>query len=343
MLVFMQPFLKNSIELGEIKKLLFIFIGLFLSAKVFASDPNVTASVKIDTTLIRIGEQFHVHLNATAPAGTKLLFPVLPDSIKKLEIVQRSKIDTTKSADGKINSYHQQLTVTSFDSGFYVIEPIPFYYQSSGKPTDSVLTEAQLITVRTIPVDTTQAIKDIKATLDVPLTWKEILPYVLGALVLAGLIILTIREVKRRKKKVVEVKVKIPSRPAHEIALEELKRTEEEKLWQQGYFKKYHSAISDIIRTYIEHRFSINALEYTTDETLDHFRGNLVSGEAKEKLRTILQLADMVKFAKMQPVANENEQSLKDAYSFVMLTKPATADDFKENGRPVRPEKEVVT
>src|SRR5689334_18953506 len=107
--------------------------------------------------MIRIGEQFQAHLNATMPAGTKMRFPILPDTLKKLEIVQRTTIDTTKSADGKSLTLHQQLTLTSFDSGFYVIEPIPFYFQQVGKPdSDSVSTEAQLITVRTIAVDTTK-------------------------------------------------------------------------------------------------------------------------------------------------------------------------------------------
>jgi hypothetical protein len=326
----MNIILKNIFNMASVKAIAFIVFIFIIPAKIFASDPTIQVSARVDTTMIRIGEQFHVHLDATAPSGTKLIFPVLPDTIKKLEIVQRSKIDTTKSADGKTISLHQQLTLTSFDSGFYVIEPIPFYFQEAGKSdSDSVSTEAQLITVRTIPVDTTQAIKDIKNTMDVPFTLKEALPYIIGFLVIIILTIVIIRKFKTQKKKVTQVRVKIPERPAHEIALEELKKVEDEKLWQQGYFKKYHSAVADIIRTYIEHRFSINAMEYTTDETLDHLRGNTINEEAKQKLKDLLQLADMVKFAKVQPVANENEQSMKDAYRFIALTKPVTAGDFK--------------
>ena len=119
-----------------------------------------------------------------------------------------------------------------------------------------------------------------------------------------------------------------PKRPAHEIALETLKKIAEEKLWQQGLYKQYQSSVSDAIRTYIEHRFDINAMEYTTDETLSHLRNNLVPVEAKEKLRQLLQLADLVKFAKAIPVGTENELSMQQAVDFVMLTKPATKEDF---------------
>jgi len=326
----MNPGIKKYIASRNLR-IVILSICILHFTFLISSAQNIKADAKIDTSSIRIGEQFHMNLSATAPVGTKIYFPQFPDTLKKLEIVQRSKIDTIKSADGKSNTLQQQLTLTSFDSGFYVLEPFPFYFQNAGNPQmDSVLTEAQLITVRTIQVDTTKAIKDIKATLDVPITFREILPYLIGLLVVVVLTLLIIRELKRRKKKVVPVQVKIPTRPPHEIALEALKQTEDDKLWQQGFFKRYHSNVSEIIRTFIEHRFSIQALEYTTDETLDHFRGNLINDEAKDKLKYLLQLADMVKFAKAQPIATENEQSMKFAYDFIALTKPVTSSDFKE-------------
>lgn len=326
-----MKFKKQHIKLWGAAKMLGIACFILHFAFSTTLGQNVLVVATIDTANIRIGEQFHLNLSATAPADVKMFFPQLPDSINKLEIVSRSKIDTLKSADGKTITWQQQLTMTSFDSGFYVLEPISFYFQTPQNPgKDSAFTDALLITVQTLPVDTTRAIKDIKATFDVPITFKEILPYLLGALAAIALTVFIIREIKKRNRKTVPVSIKIPTRPAHEIALEALKKAEEEKLWQQGLLKKYHSVVSEIIRTYIEHRFSINAMEYTTDETLDHFRGNLIRDEAKEKLKYLLQVADMVKFAKSQPVPSENEQAMSCAYDFVALTKPVTADDFVE-------------
>ena len=307
----------------------------------FSIAQNVLVTAKADTTKIKIGEQFNLNLGITAPKGTLIFFTSVPDTLHKLEVIKRSKIDTLQSADGKSTTLQQKLTITCFDSGFYVIEPFTFFFQKPGTTgTDSLSTEAQLLTVVSIPVDTTKAIKDIKATLDVPLTLKEVLPYIIGVLLIIILIGLIIYLTKKNKKSTKIVKRKIPLRPAHEIALEALKQTEEEKLWQQGFFKKFHSNVSDTIRQYIEHRFNINAMEYTTVETLDHLKGNIVTEEAKEKLNYILQLADMVKFAKVQPIANENEQSLSNAYSFVMLTKPVTQDDFKDKEKVKEAEKE---
>ena len=127
-----------------------------------------------------------------------------------------------------------------------------------------------------------------------------------------------------------EVKIVVPVIPPHILALEALKKTMEEKLWQQGLYKQYHSSVSDTLRAYIEGRFEINALELTTDETMSRFRGNMLREDARQKLFAILQLADMVKFAKVIPIGSENEQSMTDAVQFVMLTKPAEESDFKE-------------
>ena len=299
------------------------------------------ATATIDTTVIRIGEQFQLHLSATVPADAQLTFPVIADSIHQLDIVARTAIDTTRSQDGKSATYHQSFTITGFDSGFFVIEPFSFYVRQKGSSSpDSLLTEALLMQVQTVPVDTTKAIKDIKPPLDVPFTFREAIPYILGGLAILALVWLAVYLMKKRKRKPEEIIKKVPLRPAHEIALEALKKIQEQKLWQQGYYKEYHSGVADTIRTYIEHRFSITAMEMPSDDTLSHFRNNLVPQEAYEKLRYLLQSADMVKFAKGIPVGSENELSMQQAFDFIALTKPATREDFKpaDNG-----EKKEVT
>ena len=310
-----------------------VFIVLFLipPASGAIAPENVHVLAKIDTTQIRIGEQIKLSLTASAPPGVKLNFPVIPDTLRGLEFVKRSSIDTTKSEDGKEIIYTQTANVTAFDSGFYVVEPFHFLLLNDDKPADTLSTEALLISVRTIPVDTTREIKDIKATMDVPISWKEILVYVVAGLILIVLAFLIYREIRRRKNiPKPEPKIFTPAIPPHTLALEALKKTAEEKLWQQGNYKQYHSEISDILRVYIEGQFGINAMELTTDEIMSRFRGNMLHAEAKQKLLMILQLADMVKFAKVIPVGHENDQSMADAVQFVMMTKPVEAKDFTE-------------
>jgi len=302
---------------------------LYSSAQTAAAIPqNAVVTATPDTAMIRIGEQFRIHLKAVVPAGARISFPVIPDTMEHLEIISRSKVDTSSSADSKSITYHQALVATSFDSGYYAIPP--FHFMING--TDTISTEAFLMTVTTIPVDTTREIKDIKPPMDVPFSWKELIPWLLLAVALMVLTTFLIRYFKNRKKKiVVPVAKPKPVRPAHELALEALKKIEAEKLWQQGYFKQYHSQVSDTVRTYIEHRFSIPSLESTTEETMTRLKKVKIPQDANDKLRSMLELADLVKFAKVIPLPDENTQSISDAFDFVMQTKPVTESDFKNN------------
>ena len=112
-------------------------------------------------------------------------------------------------------------------------------------------------------------------------------------------------------------------RPADEVALEKLDIIREQKIWQSGRVKEYHTELTDVVREYIVRRFEVSSVEQTSDETLRAMR--LLLNEKKElfeQLRKMLTLADLVKFAKWTTTPDENEQSLRSAYTFVKETTP---------------------
>ena len=106
-----------------------------------------------------------------------------------------------------------------------------------------------------------------------------------------------------------------------EQAIKELDEIKQQKLWQQGRSKEYYTLITDTLRKYIEERFGINAMEMTSGEILDLIRKNSEAQSVYDNLRQILQLADFVKFAKMNPLPDENDLSMMNAYLFVNQTK----------------------
>src|SRR5437764_366428 len=85
------------------------FAVVFLFSGNLSAQSEIRATAKLDSTKIRLGEQTHLQLTISVPADAQVTFPIIPDSIHKLEIVQRSKTDTTKSAEGKFATYHQSL------------------------------------------------------------------------------------------------------------------------------------------------------------------------------------------------------------------------------------------
>lgn len=299
-----------------------------LPTSAFAQGLTASATATLDTNSILIGQQTRLTLRIdykTDQGSVKIDFPRIADTLlKEIEVVSKSKTDLfiPDSSDMSHMAQSQTLIITSFDSGYYAIPPFRFIL--NGDSSKAIETEPLLFAVNTVEIDTTVAIKDIKPPLEVPFSWKELLPYIYGGLAtlaaLAGLVFLIIYLVKKQKKKPAPV-IAPPVIPAHVITLEQLEKLKEEKLWQNGKLKEYHSALSDIIRQYIEKRFYINAMEQVTDETMYSFRTVDLSDELKLKLRSVLFLSDLVKFAKEQPLPNENEASWNNAYEFVMATK----------------------
>ena len=107
------------------------------------------------------------------------------------------------------------------------------------------------------------------------------------------------------------------------LALEAL---QQKKLWEQDRTKDYYIELTDILRSYIEERYGIPALEQTTDELLAGLRLSSMPTAPREQLAQLLRLADMVKFAKWKALPTENEQVMASAIRLVQETADTRPD-----------------
>ncbi|MBA7625810.1 hypothetical protein ES703_33242 [subsurface metagenome] len=112
-----------------------------------------------------------------------------------------------------------------------------------------------------------------------------------------------------------------PEEPAHITAFRELDKIKARKLWQQKQVKEYYTRITYIIRWYIFKRFGIHALEETSDEILYYIKSLGLNDLNLQNLEYLLNLADLVKFAKGEPDPEENIIHLDNAYDFIKKTK----------------------
>lgn len=148
--------------------------------------------------------------------------------------------------------------------------------------------------------------------------------------ILLGLFLLSILIKYLNKPKVVEeVQVEI-KRPAHEIAIEKLHDLGDKELWQKGEIKAYQSELTYIIREYLENRYDIMALESTTDEIVKELGDKEFDPTDEKNLREILQVADLVKFAKAKPEASMHQRFLDSALGFVRKTKANIVEEVEE-------------
>jgi hypothetical protein len=302
-----------------IKKLSSLMLFLWL-LPVFGKTQTVEAISRLSADTILIGHQAVYELNLKIPGDFTYEWPVFGDTlITNIEIVSAGEIQRKPlDADGNI-WLRQEIIITSFDTGFYYFPGVELSFSPS---TDSIFFVAQtnplMLHVSSVAIDPEAAFKPIKGPMAAPLGFWEIFPWIIGLLGIALLVFLIVWYLLKRGQKELPLPViQKPSIPPHIIALNKLEELRLQKLWQAGRVKDYHSALSDIIRVYIEDRFGINAVEMTTDEILNALEMLGVNQEAFAKLARALQLGDLVKFAKADPSGIENDMCLNHLVDFV--------------------------
>lgn len=298
-----------------------------LAFLVFAWPGHADAQkITADTTAITIGQQITLTLELEIEKGELVEWPLLNDTLSKsIEIISKSAIDSIVDAQTGKTMYRQQMVVTSFDTGFFVIPPMPFNVKRPGETiSDTRQTEPLLISVSGVAVDMQAEIKDLKPVMQAPYTLRDFLPWILLALGIALLALLGWFYYQSRKKKKPLIKLTLRQpRPPHVIALEQLEALKSEKIWQKGQVKEYYSRLTDILREYFSARFGVNAAEMTSDEIMMAMKDHLPDAQRLKDLGKILQLSDMAKFAKARPLDAENEMSHMLSAAIINSTKPA--------------------
>jgi len=323
-------------------RLTIIFILTLLNlCLVGVSAQDYKAELVIDKEEIKIGEQIEALLSVSFPVTDHMTFtPVNDTLIKEIEVIERFKIDTNYTESNlSVKHFTQKLILTSFDTGYHTIPPIWFF-----SSTDSAKTDPLLIHVIDVPVEMSEnateenvEIKDIKNIIEVDFSiveWVKQNWYWLCAFLL--LIAAIFYYVKYLHPKWKENKARfIPAKkviPAHEIALKKLMKLKSKKLWQSGKVKAYHIELSDIVRTYIENGFGIPALESTTGELIESLKNSKFLDQQIVLLNESLTLADLVKFAKLIPIGDENEKCYSDIVEFIHQTKPKETEALTNDG-----------
>jgi hypothetical protein len=297
------------------------FIALTAVVAIACGDLHAQRPVaSLDTTVIRIGEQAVLRLELPlAAGGTQVTWPIMGDTLSRhIEVVDPGRIDTLKGADGRMERSVRNIRITSFDTGFWAIPPQRFIIHGTPVETGPLLLE-----VRGVELDSAGAVRDIKDIIELPFSlafWlEEHAPWIGGTLALAALVLFLWKRRKRPVRQTIEATPGTPA-PLHERTLAALRELEAQRVWQQGDHKRYQSQLTDLLRSYIEERYAIPALERTTDELLHALRVSPLDREQQVMLANLLHLADLVKFAKATPAPAENERSMTEAIRFVERT-----------------------
>jgi len=320
----------------RIKQIIYYSIILLASLNV-VNGQDVTVTAVFDTSRIYIGDQIHYTVTVEQPTEISLHIQMHKDTLcKNIEILSGPETDSSIVETGRVRIINKYF-VTSFDTGFYQVPPVyaELIYESGIKRFYSDYSPLEVIRVKIAPSDTAARIFDIIQPYRAPLTAGEIIPWLLLALLAAGLVWFVIKILPRFKKSVSTEEIEINREPAHIIAFRDLEKLKNEQLWQKGEVKSYYSRLTEIIRKYLEDRFGVYSLEMTTSETLDELlRTGFKKDDTYMMLKTILNGSDLVKFAKYKPEPSENESHFENSWAFVDITKiqpePVEKNDVSE-------------
>ena len=285
----------------------------------------ISVRSQVESDSLMIGDQVVFSIQVDAAENVQFALPAfqVADTLSRdIEVLFPISADTTLSEGRRMVNH--RFMITSFEGGINMIPAQPVVYQVDNM-MDTALSMPLLLQVFEPEVDTTLQIKPIKPPINTPLTIAEVLPWIavgVGGWMLATLIAALIWMNRQRRKDPDIFNIK-PLEPAHIVAFRDLDRLKEEKLWEKGEVKEFYSRLTDITRRYIERQYGIPAMERITEEILEAFRrSNAEDNLLDDMLKELLELADLVKFAKEDPLPVDNQTNLNNAYIFIQKTYP---------------------
>lgn len=289
------------------------------------------ATTTLSPTQIMIGDHMELEIKVKTAQNSALILPKIDDDhLGNFRVVEKLKTDTLYSGTQSI--LQLKYIVTCFEDSLQIFPGLKFS-QGIG---DTFTSQPIKIQVNSPNIDSTKDIKPIKTIVQVPLTKEEIFSYLFISFILLGLVILFYWIYVRFIRKEALFDREKGNEPPHVVALTALKDSEARQLWQKGQVKEYYDSISDIIRTYLEKRFGIKALEQTTPQILKGLEAFELPEDIFNSIKEMLSLADLAKFAKENPLAETNEQYLKFAYEFVQKTQSIYDSNKRANASLVK-------
>jgi hypothetical protein len=275
-----------------------IFNFLFLFAQ-----SDLKPVLSFERTELLIGDQLKAELKIESVQGMNIEFPQSAELWKseKVEILNVSDIEKVNGNDKK-QLLKQSITLVFWDTGNYVLPPLAFTF-TTGNGTDTAFSETALIKVKYpdgITGDSTY-LAPIKNILEEKKTFWDYLidyQYVIYTILLIAIIAaaayfyLKYRKTTERKGELSPEKK----------ALESLEKLLAEEYSQKNQHGLYHEGISTIVRTYLNEKFGIKALESICSEIIENINDGQLSESLRMELKDVLETADLVKFAKASPL-----------------------------------------
>lgn len=295
------------------KKFLFLsFLLGFTCIHVKGQD----ASWSVDTTVIRLGEPITVQFSAVVDADSTPRFPSYTPWEEQSFVVLSNDTAFTKPRKGR-KEMQQTVVVTSFDTGFAVLEPILWSYNEVEYESDPTMIEIQWVMIEE-GVD----LFDIKDVLGVPYPWYVYVILLLLLVLMFFGILKLLKWYRRPKLPPLEVEVQTP----YEWALERLQNLESSDLWTSEKYGLFFLELTTILRQYMERAHGVRAMEATIDELLKRIDDLPLSDEQLSVMSDFLTRSELIKYAKQLPTRSSSVHYIGEVKTFLNWLNKSNSD-----------------
>ena len=278
---------------------------------------SIALSVEMDTLQTTIGYPISYRLNVSHPDTNLIDFPNLrfKDNLQ----LQNSSFSPNR------NNFEANLELVFWDTGYIVIPEIEINILNLDSVklysinSDSIIVEVVSVKEKNMNLSPgSDGILPIKGPVKVQ-TYEDLylaLKIITLAIIAYGIISLWKKRSKKELEKVDRSNYIMPTN----IALMKLEKLKQFELSSEVSKKDFFVKISLILREYIENSFFIRALEMTTEDISDNYDLFPFDSDLVTELTSILQRADMVKYAREKKDREQCMKYLKRSISFVKIS-----------------------
>lgn len=299
-----------------------VVAALAVAAAGGAGAQEFTAEAVADTTEIHVGDRLTVRLSVLHPRGWSVQWPDSFDlgAFEALDFQPVPPAADPRDETGETMRSDAGLVVTSFELGELDIPSLALAVAGPGGALDTLRTDPFRVGVVTVGLDEGGQVRDIKGPLSVARSWWGPVLFGMAAAAAGAAVVLLARRRRKRPPDAAPAKPAPPPRAPRLVALEALAALEASPLLEQGRVKEFHIRASDIVRTYLEGKLEVPALELTTREVAAEMRQAALAAPLCEQVRAFLETCDLVKFAKLRPSADDSRTLLAAARAIVEAT-----------------------
>jgi len=306
-----------------------LLLALAPVAPAAAGDAPVAVYARVEPDTVTIGQRFRYTLEVTSAPDVELMLSQPTEMLGDFTIVDFGDLPPARKDGTAVVT--RWFTLVGYAAGEHWLTSPPVRYRLPGEGMADAPEAGVRVSVESVLAKAPDAtdIRDVKPIEPVPVDWRPAMILggaLLGILALGAALYRLLNRPRRGL-------IAPPPRPAHEVARNALERLRRRRLVETGAFKEYYSALTDIVRAYLEHRFQVRAPEMTTEEfLLASARGGRLAATHRALLGEFLRESDLVKFARHHPAITDAERAWTAARRFVDETAPAAPEDVRAAG-----------